>query len=51
MEIREKSISKDEPILASGYQFFQFFKKYFKVEAAFPYSGNVFFNKSFIRFL
>ena len=31
-------------IPASGNQFFQFFQRIFKVEAAFPYSGNAFFN-------
>ena len=31
-------------IPASGHQYFWFFQRFFNVEVAFPYSGNVFFN-------
>ena len=39
---------KTNQIPASGHQFFRFFPRFFEVEA-FPYRGNVIFNKSFIR--
>ena len=35
---------KTNHIPASGHQFFQFFQRFFKVEAAFLFSGNIFFN-------
>ena len=35
---------KTNYIPASGHQFFQLFRRFFKLEAAFPDSGNVFFN-------
>ena len=48
-----KSIFKDETYSCdSEHQFFRFFLaalRFFKVEETFPYSGNAFFNKSFIR--
>ena len=37
IEMRGKSIFKEEPLDT-------IFQKSFKIEAAFPYSGNVFFN-------
>ena len=42
---------KTKYIPASEHQFFQIIRdfKIFKVEATFPYSGNAFFNSSFIR--
>ena len=43
IEIKGSTSLKTNHVPASGYQFFQFFRSFFKVEAAFPYSGNVFF--------
>ena len=40
----EAHFLKTNHIPASGHQFFQYFQRFFKVEAAFPYGGNVFFN-------
>ena len=36
-------------IPASEHQLFQFFQRFFKVKADFPYRGKAFFNKSFVR--
>ena len=35
---------KTNHVPASGHQFFKFFRRFFKVEAAFSYSGNIFLN-------
>ena len=44
MEIRVSPFLQTNHIPSSGRQFFQLYQRFFKVEAAFSYSGNIFFN-------
>ena len=44
LKLGESPFLKTNHIPTSGHQFFQLFQRFFKVEAAFPYSGNAFFN-------
>ena len=49
IEVRWKSVFKDEPYSCQRTPIFKIFQRFFKVGATFSYSGNIFFNKSFIR--
>ena len=49
IEIREKTVFKDEPYSCKWTPIFWNFQRSFKVGAAFWCSRNIFFNKSFIR--
>ena len=49
LKLEGSKFLKKNHITASEHQFLKFFQRFFKVEAAFPCSGNIFFNKSFIR--
>ena len=49
LKLVESQFLNTNHISASGHQFVHFFERFFKVEAAFLFRGNVFFNKSSIR--
>ena len=44
LKLGESPFLKTNHIPTSGHEFFQLFQRFFKVEAAFPYSGKAFFN-------